>query len=459
MINPLYLPELREMLAEGNAEELREFCTALHPARTADFMEGLTTEESWAVLTYADMPTRVELFHYFDRPKQIEIVDSTDRSQVAQLVAQLAPDDRVDLLNSVNPRVVDELLPLLPSEERRDILHLSAYPEGTAGAVMTTQFAKLGESLTVADALRELSHQAEQLETIYYLYIVDDQDHLRGLVTARQLVSAMGKPETTLGALMETGLVTAEVEDDQEEVAAKVARYDLLAIPVVDMQRKMLGIITYDDIIDVVREEATEDAHRSAGVEPLRERYLETGILTLGWKRGVWLAVLFGAELLTALALGHYYDTLEQWTWLVLFIPLINASGGNMGNQSATLIITALNAGNITLADWGQVVRRELLMGLLLGTCLAVSGFVAVYLVQHEARVTRNGLWVVPAAILVVMVSGALSGALLPLIFQRLGWDPALMSNPFVAGIIDILGIVIYMSIAILLLESPPSMP
>jgi magnesium transporter len=459
MINPLYLPELREMLAEGNAEELREFCTALHPARTADFMEGLTAEESWSVLTYADMPTRVELFHYFDRPKQIQIVESTDRSQVAQLVAQLAPDDRVDLLNAVDPRVVEELLPLLPSEDRRDILHLSAYPEGTAGAVMTTQFAKLGESLTVAEALRELSRQAEQLETIYYLYIVDDQDHLRGLVTARQLVSAMGKPETTLGALMETGLVTAEVEDDQEEVAAKVARYDLLAIPVVDMQRKMLGIITYDDIIDVVREEATEDAHRSAGVEPLRERYLETKILTLGWKRGVWLAVLFGAELLTALALGHFYDTLEQWTWLVLFIPLVNASGGNMGNQSATLIITALTSGNITLADWGQVVRRELLMGLLLGTCLALSGLVAVYLVQHEARVIHNGLWVVPVAILLVMVSGALSGALLPLIFQRLGWDPALMSNPFVAGIIDILGIVIYMSIALLLLDTPPTKP
>ena len=455
MINPLFLPEIREMLAEKNSAALREFCTSLHPARTADFMEGLSEEEIWSVLQHADIARRVEIFHYFDRSNQTEIVERMDRAEAAELIAEIAPDDRVDLLNTVDPLIVDELLPLLPTEERRDFLHLSAYPEGTAGAVMTTEFAKLSESLTVSRALEELRGQAEELETIYYLYIVDDQDHLRGLVSARQLVSAMGKPDTPLSELMETGLVTAEVDDDQEEVAQKVARYDLLAIPVVDLQRKMLGIITHDDIIDVVREEATEDALRSAAVEPLEESYLETHLLTLGWKRGIWLVILFFAAILTAYALDHYQYAITRWTFLVAFIPLVISSGGNMGNQSATLIITALTIGDITLADWGRVVRRELMLGFLLGGCLAILGLAAVYMMHDDARSTPNAIWVVPLTILLVMVCGALSGTILPLVFKRLGLDPALMSNPFVAGIIDILGIVIYMNVALLLLGDP----
>jgi len=440
-------------LAEGNADGLREFCAALHPARTADFMEGLTAEETWSVLRHSDTATRGEIFHYFDPSVQTTIAETMDRGEVAQLVAELAPDDRVDLLNDVDASIVDELLPLLPSEERRDILHLRSYPEGTAGAVMTTEFAQLSETLTVAQALEELGRQAEELETIYYIYIVGDQGHLRGLVSARQLVSTMGRPDTRLSEIMETGLVTAEVDDDQEEVAQQVARYDLLAIPVVDVQHKMLGIITYDDIIDVVREEATEDAHRSAAVEPLEEGYLETGLLVLAWKRGVWLALLFFAALLTAYALHTYQADLENWPWLVLFVPLVISCGGNTGSQSATLTITALTIGDITLADWRRVVWRELLMGLLLGTCLGLFALISVYmLVEDEAKHLPNAIWVVPLTILAVMVCGATSGTLLPLMFQRLGLDPALMSNPFVAGLMDIVGILIYLNVAQLLL-------
>ncbi len=300
-------------------------------------------------------------------------------------------------------------------------------------------------------ALDELARIAESVETIYYLYVVDDEDHLRGIVSARQLVAGMKRPDTPLSELMDRNVVTATPMEDQEDVANKVARLDLLAIPVVDGQQRMLGIITHDDVIDVMRDEATEDAHRIAAVDPLDESYLKTHIVTLSWKRGIWLVILFVAALLTALALEQYETRLKEWTWLALFIPLVISSGGNSGSQSATLIITALTRGHVTLQDWWRVIWRELLMGLLLGTGLAILGFLVAWMFRSVPTVTHA--LVIPITLLLVVVSGTLSGSILPLVFQRLGLDPAMMSNPFVAGIVDILGILIYMNVAIWILS------
>ena len=447
MTNTLYLPELREMLATNDATGVAEFCTALHPARTAEFMEGLTAQEAWAVLQYAQVPLRVEIFGFFEQVKQIEIIETLDRAEMASFIGELPPDDRVDLLADVRPWIVEELMPLIPTDERRDIQRLSAYPEDTAGAVMTTEFARLSEDLQVGRAVEEISRQAEQLETIYYLYVVDDEDHLRGLLSFRQLVSAMGKPAVQIGDLMERDLVTVNVADDQEDVAHKVAHYDLLAIPVVDDEHHMLGIITHDDVIDVVREEATEDAHRIAAVEPLDEGYLETHLFTLTWKRGIWLTILFFGALLTALVLEGYESTIQHYTWLVLFIPLVISTGGNSGGQSAALIITALSTGDIAISDWWRVVRRELAMGLLLGGFLGVIGYFCVVVMVPEVNFFTAT--VIPLTLVLVVVCGTLLGSLLPLLFRRLGLDPAMMSNPFVAGLIDVLGIIIYMRVAI----------
>jgi magnesium transporter len=449
MVNTLFLPELREMLAENNTAELTEFCHALHPARTAEFMEGLTAEEAWRVLAYTDLHSRAEIFSFFDHRKQVDVIETQPREQVAALIAELAPDDRVDVLADVSQPVVDELLALLPADERRDILRLSAYPEGTAGAMMTTEVARLSEKLTIRQALDELRRQAEEFETIYYIYVVDDAGHLRGLFTARKLLSKMGKPETLLRDLMETELVTVGALDDQQEVANKVAKYDLLAIPVVDDERRMLGIITHDDVIDVMREEATQDAHMIAAIAPLEESYLKTHFFTLSWKRGIWLCILFVAALFTIVSLRAYEDRLAQWAWLVAFIPLVISSGGNSGNQSATLIITALARGHITLRDWWRVVWRELLMGLVLGSMLGVFGLaIAMLAAPHW-----YDAFVLPVTLLLVVTSGTLFGSLLPLLFHRLGLDPALMSNPFVAAISDNVGIVIYMTVAVLVLS------
>jgi len=453
MLNLLYLPELREMLAENDAQGLAEFCSALHPGRTAEFMEGLSAEESWAVLRHGDLATRAEIFGYLDPEKQLEIIRGESRAEIGALIGELPPDDRVDLLNKVDTETVSLLLPHVPTEERRDIYRLSAYPEGTAGSVMTSEIAKLAENLTVRQALDEISRQAEEMETVYYVYIVDEEDHLRGLVSARQLVSHLGKPNTSIEGLIERDLVTANVSDDREEVAEKVARYNLLAIPVVDDEYHLMGIITHDDVIDVMREEATEDAHRLGAVEPLHESYLVTHWATLTWKRGMWLVILFVAALLTAFALQAYETQLKhpELTWLVMFIPLIISSGGNSGSQSATLIITAMTSGDVVLSDWGRVLRRELLMGVSLGGFLGTIGFFAAWVLTGSLRKAV----VLPLSLLLVVICGTVVGSALPMMFRKLGLDPAMMSNPFVAGIIDIAGILIYMQVALFVLQVP----
>lgn len=450
MTNTLYLPELREMLAENNVAELREFCEALHPARTAEFMEGLTAPEMWAVLQHAEPQLKDQIFNFLPYEKQIEIIETMDRQQIAQLISDLPADDRVDLLEEVKPEVVEELMPLLPTEERRDIQRLSSLPEDSAGAMMTTEFARLSENLTVRQALEEIARQAEELETIYYLYVVDEEDHLRGLVSARQLVSSIGKPDTKIGDIMERDLVTVNVLDDQEQVAEKVAHYDLLAIPVVDDEWRLVGIITHDDVIDVFREEAEEDAYHRGAVHPLEKSYLETKLLTLTWKRGLWLTILFFGALLTIWILNRHEAVFQKVGWLVFFLPLIVSTGGNSGNQSATLIITALSAGDVTLRDWWRVIRRELVMGAMLGGSLGLIG----YVIALPLAPGYLDAAVIPITILLVVICGTLAGSMLPLLFRRMGLDPALMSNPFVAGLIDVLGIIIYMNVAILVLES-----
>ncbi len=449
MINTLYLPELREMLAADDVAGLQEFCSALHAGRTADFMEGLTHSEAWAVLRATDQQTRVEIFGFLEKDAQIEILESGDPAEIAELIADMPPDDRVDLLNEVDPQVVEAMLPLIPTEERRDILRLRAYPEGTAGSVMTTEVARLPETLTVRAALEEIGRQSQDLETIYYIYIVDSENHLRGLVSARQLVTHLGKPETLLSDLMNRDIVTVEATDDQETVAEKVADFDFLAIPVVDDEQHLVGIITHDDVIDVLQEEATEDAYLAGAVEPLEESYMDTPLFHLTRLRAGWLTVLFGFALLTALALESYREALEA-VWLVWFLPLVISSGGNTGSQSVTLIIRALTTKEITPEDWLSVVWRELSMGVLLGAFLATIGYAAGYFLAPSPA----DALVIPITLMLVVICGAMLGALLPLMFQKMRLDPALMSTPFVAGIVDIVGIVLYMNVAIYLLES-----
>lgn len=450
MVNTLYLPEIREMLETEDAEGLADFCTALHPARTAEFMDGLSAEEAWRVLQHTDSRTRIEIFSYLDQNVQIQILEAVPPQEASELIAEMPADDRVDLLNDVAPETVEQVMPLMPAEERRDIMRLSAYPEGTAGSLMTTDVAMLPESLNVRAAVEEIGRQSEEHETIYYIYIVDDEKHLRGLVSARQLVTHLNKPNMPLADLVERDLVTVVDTDDQETVAAKVAAYNFLAIPVVDAERRLVGIITHDDVIDVLREEAEEDAYLAGGLEPLLDSYFQTPWWELAWKRGLWLLVLFLAAVLTATTLKNYEADLERVPWLVLFIPLVISCGGNSGTQSTTIAIRGLTNTDITPGDWWRVLRREVLTGLVLGGFLSLFGYGITLMLANEP--TASEALVVPITLVGVVLCGTVIGSQLPLLFRRLGLDEALMSGPFLAGIIDIVGIVIYMTVALAIL-------
>ncbi len=455
MVNTLYLPELREMLADKDEAGLREFCGAIHPARNADFMEGLTAAETWAVLLHAELSLRAEIFGYLDEVKKKEILQGQDRQQIADLIGELPPDDRVDLLEEVHPDVTEQLMPLLPVEERRDIQRLSSYPEGTAGAVMTTAFARVKVGLTVREAMDEVIRQLSDLETMYYVYVVDEDGHLAGVVSARQLFAAMRQPQTLVRDLVEREVVSVLVTDDQEAVARQVARFDFLAIPVVNAERRLEGIITHDDVIDVVVEEATEDAHRMGGVAPIAENILTASFATVWRRRMVWLSVLFVAELFTFTALAQFEDAIAAVVALSLFVPLCISTGGNSGSQAATLITRALALGQVSTQDWLRVLRREVLMGLALGVSLGAIAFFRA--AATPQRVLGNADRWVLAVVLSLSVGliclwGTLVGSLLPLFFKRLKIDPGIASSPFVATFVDVTGILIYFSIAKLLL-------
>ena len=441
--NPILIPELRVMLAEGDAAGLREVAAELHPATVAEFSEGLDDRELWQMLEALPVEQQAEIFPYFQMPRQIELVKAGDRAHLGPLIEWMAPDNRDDLLRELAPDLVEEILPLVAKAERHDIRMLLSCPEGSAGSLMTTEYASLPEDITAGEAITRLRSQAPNSESIYYIYVLDADRTLLGFVSLRDLILA--KPTALVADLMQRDPISVRVEEPREKVVEKLARFDFIAIPVVDDRNRLVGIVTHDDVLDAVRQEATDDAQRIAAIQPLGESYLEAALVSMTWKRGVWLAILFATAAVTAMVLAKWRS---PHAWLVAFIPLVIASGGNSGNQSATLVITALSTGDCRLADWPRILRRELALGLLLGGLLAIPG----YLLALAYAPTAAAAIVIPLTIVGVVLMGTLVGSALPLLFRSLGLDPALMSNPFVSAIVDIVGLVLYMSVALVCL-------
>ncbi len=445
MYNSLLLPDLRLLLDEDDSHGMTEFCEALHPAVTAEVLEGLDTADTWRVLSQCSFEQQAEILGFINLPYQMELVENVDRGHLSRLIETMAPDDRVDLLERMNPDHVESLMPLIAQAERGDIRKLLSYEDDSAGSIMTTEYASLPEDITVDEAIARLRRQAPDRETIYYVYILDEGRRLRGFVSLRQLILA--KPQTLLSEIMERDVIRVSVDHDQEYVAQELARYDFIAIPVVDNQNQLVGIITHDDVMDVFQEEANEDAYRSGAVEPLEDSYLSTPLLTLTWKRGIWLVGLLFAAFLTAWVLNQYEDESAQYKWMILFIPLVLASGGNAGSQSATLIIRAIALGEMTRRDTLLIARREFMLSMLLGGGLMALGFVAAlkFVLPMQAAV-------VAITVFLVVMMGTVTGAMLPIMFKRLGMDPALMSNPLIAALVDVFGVIIYYNVATLLL-------
>ena len=442
--NPLLIPELRVMLAEGDTAGLREVAAELHPATVAEFSEGLDDRELWQLLDAVPVERQAEIFPYYPMARQVELVKAADRPHLGQLLEWMAADNRDDLLRELDPEFVEEILPLVAKAERHDIRMLLSCPEDSAGALMTTEYASLPADITAGEAVARLRSQAPDSESIYYIYVLDAERHLVGFVSLRDLILA--KPTALVSDLMQRDPISVRVEEPREQVVEKLARFDFLAIPVVDENNRLVGIVTHDDVLDAVRQDATDDAQRIAAVTPLGESYLEAALVTMTWKRGVWLAILFATAAVTAMVMAR--TPLTHHAWLVAFIPLVIASGGNSGNQSATLVITALSSGDCKLSDWRRILKREVVLGLLLGALLAMPG----YLLALVYAPTPLQALVIPFTILGVVMLGSLVGSILPLLFRSLGLDPALMSNPFVSAIVDVVGLVLYMGIALAVL-------
>jgi magnesium transporter len=441
--NPLLIPELRVMLAEGDVEGLRGVAEELHPASVAEFSEGLEDRELWQLLDALPLERQGDIFPYYPLSRQIDLVKAADRQHLGPLLEWMAADNRVELLRELDSNLVEEILPLVAKAERHDIRMLLSCEENSAGALMTTEYASLPADITAGEAVARLRSQAPDSESIYYIYVLDADRHLVGFISLRDLILA--RPNALVSDLMQEDPISVRIEEPRDEVVQKLARYDFLAIPVVDDHNRLVGIVTHDDVLDAVRQDATDEAQRAAAISPLGESYLDAGVVTMTWKRGVWLTILFGTAAVTTTVLSQ--RPIDD-PWLTDFIPLVMASGGNSGSQSATLVITALSSGDCKLTDWPRILRREILLGLLLGLLLALPG----YLLALLYAPTASAALVIPLTILGVVMLGTLVGSVLPLIFRSLGLDPALMSNPFVSAIVDVVGLLLYMSVAVLVL-------
>ena len=465
MSHPLFTPEIKLMLAEENAAGLREFCESLHPATVAEALNGdLSPEQIWEVISNTNIRTQASIFEYLPPALQVEMAEKA-RPQMGQLLAKMSHDDRVDLLRRLPGRVTESLMRLVDEAERKDIATLFSYGENTVGALMTTDYAWLPATVTAAEAIDQLRAQAPDKETIYYIYVLDDANRrpdgslaprrLLGVISLRDLILA--PRHALVRELMETDLVTLKYAQDKEAVAQLFARYDLIAAPVVDENGGLLGIVTHDDVLDVVQREATEDLQRQGAVGPIEGNYLDASFWTVWKSRAFWLGVLFLLQMFTINAMAHYEGELEKLVFLTVFLPLCISVGGNAGSQASTLVTRALALEQITVRDWFRVFRRELLMAAALAVGLGVLSVARSWLLTPDSILARipdhqfwDLTWSVTFAVMGICLTGALIGAMLPIAIKKLHGDPALMSSPFIATLSDVLGIVIYFNIVAL---------
>ncbi len=444
----LLAPDILAFLDESPGDVAAE-TEELHPKDLADVAAMLPYERLAELLKVLGPARAADVVEYLEEELRVKLLEEMSTEQAAEIVSEMTPDDRADILEELEPETADEILEDLPTEARRETERLLQYEPDTAGGLMTTEFVSVLQTLTVERALEQVRVAARggRKEAMHTIYSVDENGKLAGVMSLRELVAA---PEgATVADVAWTEIVKLPATADREEVTEVTSEYDLVAVPVVDDADRMIGVITVDDVIDALVEEQTEDVQRLGAVQPLEEPYFQAGFWNVAGKRVGWLVFLFIGEMFTGTAMRHYEDTLAAALTLTLFIPLIISSGGNSGSQSSSLITRALAVGDVELRDAFRVLRRELGQGLVLGACLGVLGFARALLWHTPIEMAA----VVSITLVVIVVVGAVVGAMLPLFFQRINVDPAVASSPFVASLVDVSGIVVYFTIARQLLD------
>lgn len=432
-------------------------------------VEELESAAGRALETWGDLSAheRIETFEHLPRKEAATFfLELNSRDELDLLLAMpererrmwlrlLAPDDAADVIQLAPGEERGALLTLLDDIARREVNALLAYKEDAAGGLMSPRFARLRPEMTVDEAIRYLRRQAAQIETVYYAYVLDDSQRLLGVLNFRELFAADG--DALVRDLMRTDFIFATEEMDQESVARLFRVHRLLALPVLDSEGRIQGIVTADDIVDVVDEEATEDIQKFGGMEALDMPYLEIGFWRMVRKRAGWLAILFVGEMLTATAMGYFEHEIAQAVVLALFVPLIISSGGNSGSQATTLVIRAMAVGEVRLRDWWRIICRETPTGLVLGSVLALIGAARIVLWQVAWQPYGEHYFLVALTVgfslIGVVLFGSLAGSMLPFVLRRVGLDPASASAPFVATMVDVTGLVIYFTIASVILR------
>jgi len=449
--------DLHAMILRQRWEEIRSFCREVHPAGVAEIVARLRAGEVWAVLQTVNGDLRAEIFSHLGEDVQDALILELDRQAAARLLTDMPPDDRADLFQRLPEAQRAVILPAMAQAEREDIRRLAAYAEGTVGAVMTSDYAVLEAWLTVQEAIEQLRLAAPDRETIYYAYVVDAQRRLIGFVSLRELILAL--PQRRVDDIMHRDAISARVEEDQELAARRLQKYDLIALPVVDGQGVLVGILTHDDAFDILVQEQQEDLEKLVAIRGAHEAgvYLKTSAWRHFGNRSLWIVGLAAVGLLSGQIVQHYKGLLLLYPMLTVFMPMLVATGGNTGSQAITLVIRALALEDIRLRDVWRVLGKEALVALLLGAVLGSVILLRIILfpghVPASVGAFRFG-GAVALALFLQVFSATLLGALLPLGAARCKLDPAVVASPILTTAVDVTGLLIYFSCASILLGS-----
>lgn len=447
---------LRDMLRAQRWQDLREALRELHPSDVSDLIIALPPEEEALIFRILPREQASEVFSYLPPDHQQGLIESLTNEQVRSVVQEMRPDDRTRLFEEMPAEVTRRVLTTLAPEDLRNARALLGYPEETAGRYMSPKYVSISPTMTAGEALDHIRHTGRDKETLYVVYIIDDKGVLIEDVRLGSLVLA--DPATKVVDIDDPPLTRVTATDDREEVLKAFEKYDRVALPVTDADGHMLGVITVDDVLDVAEQEATEDIQKLGGMEALDAPYLSVGVWAMIRKRAGWLSALFLGEMLTATAMSYFEGEIAHAVVLALFVPLIISSGGNSGSQATSLIIRSLALRELRLRDWFRVFRREVVSGLALGTLLGAIGFFRIVLWEH-LHFTEYGQHYMLVALTVwfaligVVMFGTLAGSMLPFLLRKLGFDPATSSAPFVATLVDVTGLCIYFTVALLILR------
>ena len=455
MLSKLLQPEIQSLIAERKLSILKEILSEWSPADIADLIVSLPAQDQVIIFRLLTNELAAETFEHLELETQKELLQAMATSELAVILNEMSPDDRTALLEDLPSVAAKQLIRLLSAEERKIAQTLLGYPENSVGRLMTPDYIAVRPEWVIEETLKFIRENAEDKETLNIVYVIDEKSKLLGDIKLKDFILA--EPNEKVTDIMEGNFIALNVYDDQEDAVEVFKKYDRIALPVVDKFNVLIGIVTVDDVLDVAEEEATEDIHKLAAVEAFEEPYPTISIYSMVKKRAFWLTILFAAQISTAIVMGFFENEISKAVVLSLFIPLIISSGGNSGSQAATLVIRAMALGEITLGDWWHIMRREFISGFVIGFILAVLGFFQVFVLANLSD-TIGAHWIligitVSLSILGIVLWGTLSGSMLPFVLKRFGADPATSSTPLVTTIVDVTGLLIYFTLAIIILS------